>query len=109
MLVLIFLLCSHPTPDMTLGFVQIQDYSCLGGESRIDGDQSLRAVLVYCALTDPKAFCCLPDSSVVIYDVIGNGDCALIDLFLHGFTPENVFYNLCRRDGAYVQKRKSML
>ena len=24
MLVLIFLLCSHPTPDMTLGFVQIQ-------------------------------------------------------------------------------------
>ena len=73
MLVLIFLLCSHPTPDMTLGFVQIQDYSCLGGESRIDGDQSLRAVLVYCALTDPKAFCCLPDSSVVIYDVIGNG------------------------------------
>lgn len=74
MLVLIFLLCSHPTPDMTLGFVQIQDYSCLGGESRIDGDQSLRAVLVYCALTDPKAFCCLPDSSVVIYDVIGNGD-----------------------------------
>lgn len=41
---------------MTLGFVQIQDYSCLGGESRIDGDQSLRAVLVYCALTDPKAF-----------------------------------------------------
>ena len=80
MLVLIFLLCSHPTPDMTLGFVQIQDYSCLGGESRIDGDQSLRAVLVYCALTDPKAFCCLPDSSVVIYESF------------MGYPLENVFY-----------------
>ena len=87
MLVLIFLLCSHPTPDMTLGFVQIQDYSCLGGESRIDGDQSLRAVLVHCALTDPKAFCCLPDSSVVIYDVIGNGDSSFFNIIFHGLSP----------------------
>ena len=77
---------------MTLGFVQIQDYSCLGGESRIDGDQSPRAVLVYCALTDPKAFCCLPDSSVVIYDVIGNGDSSFFNIIFQGYPLENVFY-----------------
>ena len=76
---------------MTLGFVQIQDYSCLGGESRIDGDQSLRAVLVYCALTDPKAFCCLPDSSVVIYDVIGNGDSSFFNIIFQKENPSEYF------------------
>ena len=60
-------------------------------------------------LADSEFLRRLPDGGIVVDDVIGNGDCALFDVFLHGFTPENVFYNLCRRDGAYVQKRKSML
>lgn len=60
---------------------------------------------MYRRLAYPKFFCGLPDCGIVINDVIGNSDCTLFDVFLHGITPETVFYNLCRKNGTYVQQK----
>jgi hypothetical protein len=57
---------------------------------------------MYSRFADSKFFRRLPDGSIVVYDVIGDGDCALFDIFFHGITPENVFYIICQGVREYV-------
>ena len=89
--VLVFLPCSHSAPDVAFGLVQIQDHSGLSSKRWIDGDKSLRAVLMDCALAYPKPFCSLTHCSVVIYNVIGNGYSPFFNIIFQRKTPQNTF------------------
>ena len=46
-------------------------------------------------LADSKLLRRLTHRSVMVYDVIGDFHCPFLNIFFHGITPENVFYNLC--------------
>lgn len=89
--VLVFLPCSHSTPDMALRFVQIQDHSGLGGKRWIDRDKSLRAVLVNGTFAYPKALCSLAYRSIVIYDVISNGYSPFFNIIFQKENPSEYF------------------
>lgn len=44
MLVKIFFSCRHPTPDVTLGFVGVEDFTGLAGKGRVDLEKAFRDV-----------------------------------------------------------------
>ena len=57
---------------------------------------------MYRRLADPKPFGRLPHSGIVVYDVIGDCYGPFFDIFLHGSTPENVFYIIFVLKGVYA-------
>ena len=89
--VLIFFLRCHPAPDVTLRFVHVQYLSCFLCQRRIDLHQSLRYVLMYRTLTDPKLFRRLPYRRIVFNNIVGNIDCAFLDIIFQRKSPQNTF------------------
>lgn len=47
MKVLVLLLCCQSSTDMSLGFIYIQNLSCLLGKGRINLHQSIRDIFMY--------------------------------------------------------------
>ena len=62
-------------------------------------------ILMYRRLADPKPLGRLPHSGIVVYDVIGDCYSPFFDIFLHGSTPENVFYIILKGVGIYARAR----
>ena len=55
-------------------------------------------------LADPEFLRRLPYCRIMVYDVIGNGNCPFFDIFLHEAASENVFYIILivRRNYAWL-------
>ena len=51
-------------------------------------------IFMHGRFTDPKFPCRLPHCRIVVYDVISDRNRPFLDIFLHGSSPENVFYIL---------------
>ena len=61
-------------------------------------------ILVHRRLADPEFLRRLPYCRIMVYDVIGNGNCPFFDIFLHEAASENVFYIILivRRNYAWL-------
>ena len=44
MLMKIFFSCRHPAPDVTLGFVGVEDFAGLAGKGRVDLEKAFRDI-----------------------------------------------------------------
>ena len=51
-------------------------------------------ICMNCGLRNPKPLRRLPHRRILIYDVIGDLNRPLLDIFLHGLAPWDVFYNI---------------
>ena len=56
---------------MSLGFVNIQNLTHLGSKRCIYFFQSLGDILMYGGFTYSELFCGLPDSGVIVYNILG--------------------------------------
>ena len=77
-LMLIFFFRRHPAPDMAFRFVDVQYHTRPGCKRRIDMGKAL------------------------VYDVISDRNRPFLDIFLHGSSPENVFYILLHLFPVYA-------
>ena len=60
-------------------------------QRRIDLHQSLCYILMYRTLTDPKLFRSLPYCRIVFNNIVGNIDCAFLDIIFQRKSPQNTF------------------
>ena len=72
MLMRIFFFCGESTTDMPLSFIQIQNFSDLMCQIRIDVVQAFCYILMYRALADSIVFGGLPYSRIVFNDISCN-------------------------------------
>ena len=68
----IFFFCCKTPTNMPLGFIQIQNFSDLMCQIRIDVVQAFCYVLMYRALADSIVFCGLPYGRIVFNDISCN-------------------------------------
>ena len=108
--VLVFLFRCHPAPDVAFRFVDVQHHPGAGGQRRIDMFQAVGDVFMHCTLADPKFLCRLPDCGVAVYNVVGNGNRPLFDIFFHGKPPEILFLHPIHSRGIlYIRCRFMIL
>jgi len=62
-----------------------------------------------CTFANPKPLCRLSHGRVFVYDVIGNLDCPLFDIFFHGVAPGCFLQNMIPIPQIYlcVSKRRT--
>ena len=94
MLMKVFLSRSHPAPDMPLGFVGIQNFSCFAGQGRIDLEEPFGNILMYRTLTDPKLFRSLPHSRVILYNIISNLHGSFLNIIFQKNPPANIVFTM---------------
>ena len=68
---LVLLLCSQSAADMALGLVDVENHPRLRRQARIDMNQTVCDIFMYCGLTDSKPLCRLPHGRVFVDDIIG--------------------------------------
>ena len=98
---LVLFLRSKSAANVTFRLVDIQHHPRLRRKRRVDVDQAVRDILVHRGLRNPKPLCCLPHRRVLVYDLVGNLDCPLFDIFLHGLAPECFLQDMTRVGGLY--------
>lgn len=49
-------------------------------------------IYMHRTLADPEFLCRLPYRGIMVYDIVCYGNYPFLYIFLHGTTPENVFY-----------------
>ena len=101
-LMLIFFFRRHPAPDMAFRFVDVQYYTRPGCKRRIDMGKALGHIFMHGRFTDPKFPGRLPHCRILVYDVISDRNRPFLDIFLHGSSPENVFYILLHLFPVYA-------
>ena len=82
----------NPNPDSTRP----------GCKRRIDMGKALGHIFMHGRFTDPKFPGRLPHCRIVVYDVISDRNRPFLDIFLHGSSPENVFYILLHLFPVYA-------
>lgn len=87
-------LSSPSAPDMAFRFVDVQYHTRPGCKRRIDMGKALGHIFMHGRFTDPKFPGRLSHCRIVVYDVISDRNRPFLDIFLHGSSPENVFYIL---------------
>ena len=83
MLMQIFLLGRHTAPNVPLGLVEIQHLSDFLSQPRIKLLQTLRDILVDCALRHSKILRGLPYGRAMLDDVICDTDGPLLNIIPH--------------------------
>ncbi len=64
--------------------------------------KALGHIFMHGRFTDPKLPGRLPHCRIVVYDVISDRNRPFLDIFLHGSSPENVFYILLHLFPVYA-------
>lgn len=77
---LIFLFCCQSAADMPLRFVDIQNFSGLLCQKRIDLRQTFCRVLMHRTLTDSKSFCCLAHRRMIVYNILSDFHSSFFDI-----------------------------
>lgn len=91
LLVQILLLRGKSSPDVALGFVQIQYLPCFHRQCGIDLHETLCHVLMYRAFAHPESLGCLSDGRVAVDDIVCDADGTLFDIILQRNTPVGYF------------------
>ena len=96
MLMKILLFRSKSTTDMPFRLILIQHLPCLPRQCRIDLDQPVCHIFMYCTLTDPKFFRRLSYCRFCFYYVMCNLHCTFFDIILQRKIPRrHRFYSVC--------------
>ena len=94
MLMQILLSRRHPSPDMPLGLVRVQNPSSLAGEGGVDQEKAVGDILMYRTLADPKLLRRLPHSRVILYDIYSNLHGPLLNIILQKNPPANIVFTM---------------
>lgn len=90
----ILLSCSHPAPDMPLGFVGVQNLACFPGKGRVNLEEPLGDILMYRTLADPELLRCLPHRRTVFYNIICNLHGPLLNIIFQKNPPANIVFTM---------------
>ena len=90
----IFFSGCKPSANMTFGFINIQNFSGLFCQSRINLHQAVGYVLMYRAFTDTECPGSLPDRCIAVNNVICDIHGTFFDIVFQGYPPESLFYIL---------------
>ena len=99
----IFLSRSHPAPDVTLGFVGVEDFAGLAGKGGVDLEEALGDILMYRTLADPKLLRRLPHSRVIFNYIYSNLHGSLLNIIFQKNPPANIVFTM------YAGEKKVML
>ena len=92
----IFLPGSKSATDVTFFFIHIQNLTRLSRQCRIDLDQPVCHIFMYCTLTDSKFFRRLSYCRFCFYYVMCNLHCTFFDIILQRKIPRrHRFYSVC--------------
>ncbi len=92
----IFLPGSKSATDVTFFFIHIQNLTCLSRQCRIDLNQPVCYIFMYCTLTNPKFFRRLSYCRFCFYYVMCNLHCTFFDIILQRKIPRrHRFYSVC--------------
>ena len=94
MLVQIFLSRSHPSPDMALRLVHIQDFARFSRQGGVDLEEPFGDVLMYRTLADPKPLRRLPHRRAVLYNIICNLHGSLFNIIFQKNPPANIVFTM---------------
>ena len=94
---------SHPSPDMPLRLVHIQDFARLSRQGGVDLEEPLGNILMYRTLTDPKLLCRLSHSSAIFYNIICNLHGSLFNIIFQKNPPANIVFTM------YAERLQVML
>ena len=85
---------SHPSPDMPLRLVHIQDFARLSRQGGVDLEEPLGNILMYRTLTDPKLLRRLPHSRVILYNIISNLHGSFLNVIFQKNPPANILFTM---------------
>ena len=94
---------SHPSPDMPLRLVHIQDFARLSRQCGVDLEEPFGNILMYRTLTDPKLLCRLSHSSTIFYNIICNLHGSLFNIIFQKNPPANIVFTM------YAERLQVML
>ena len=94
MLMKIFLSCSHPSPDVALGFVHVQNLAGFTGKGGVDLEEPFGDIFMYRTLTDSKLLRCLPHSRVILYDIISNLHGSFLNVIFQKNPPAYILFTM---------------
>ena len=103
MLMQILLSRSHPSPDMPLRLIHIQDFARFSRQGGVDLEEPFRDVFMYRTLTDPEPLRRLPHSRVILYDIISNLHGSFLNVIFQKNPPANIVFTM------YAGEKKVML
>ena len=94
MLMKIFFSCSHPSPDVALGFIHVQNLAGFTGKGGIDLEEPLGDIFMYRTLTDPKLLRRLPHSRVILNYIISNLHGSFLNVIFQKNPPANIVFTM---------------
>ena len=94
MLMQIFLSRSHPSPDMPLRLVHIQDFARFSRQGGVDLEEPFGDIFMYRTLTDPKLLRRLPHSRVILYNIISNLHGSFLNVIFQKNPPANIVFTM---------------
>ena len=92
----VFFLCRHSPSDMTFLLVYVQNLSGLPCQHGVYLHETLRHVLVDCGLRNSERLCRLSHRRIVFNNIVGNIDCAFLDIIFQRKSPQNTFLHCMR-------------
>ena len=100
---------SHPSPDMPLRLVHIQDFARLSRQGGVDLEEPLGNILMYRTLTDPKLLCRLSHSSAIFYNIICNLHGSLFNIIFQKNPPANIVFTMYAGKKEVMPTYRSLL
>ena len=94
MLMQILLSRSHPSPDMPLRLIHIQDFARFSRQGGVDLEEAFGDVLMYRTLADPKPLRRLPHRRAVLYNIICNLHGSLFNIIFQKNPPANIVFTM---------------
>lgn len=85
---------SHPSPDMPLRLIHIQDFARFSRQGGVDLEEPFGDILMYRALTDPELLRRLPHSRVILYNIISNLHGSFLNIIFQKNPPANIIFTM---------------
>ena len=85
---------SHPSPDMPLRLIHIQDFARFSRQGGVDLEEPFGDVLMYRTLADPKPLRRLPHRRAVLYNIICNLHGSLFNIIFQKNPPANIVFTM---------------
>ena len=85
---------SHPSPDMPLRLIHIQDFARFSRQGGVDLEEPFGDILMYRTLADPKPLRRLPHRRAVLYNIICNLHGSLFNIIFQKNPPANIVFTM---------------
>ena len=97
----------HAAADMPLLHIADEHSIHPLGQFPVDIRQPFSHILVHRGLRNPKPLCCLPHGRIVVYDIICDGYCPLLDILFQSLPLKSLFLQCMRGRGVNMTRRES--